>query len=107
MSVSREIVELEQEQGVEEEIIYTLTTTPWGSTPTSTSHKGYKYDADTGAWTDVTSTIFPSGSTSVVGDVITLPLCKAMTQDALYRVEVKFTSGGNIFEPYALIRARR
>jgi hypothetical protein len=105
----REIKEGKQEQGIEEEITYTLAVpTSWG-TPTGTpTVKGYSTNEVTGAYTDVTSTIFPVGAASVLLQVITLPEMKALTADVLYRVEVKFeTSQGDILEAYAWIRATR
>lgn len=106
---TRQIKEGLQEQGVEEEIVYTLTTTPWGSTPTSISVKAYSVTEVTSPpiYTDVTSTVFPVNSPTALGDIITLSPCKAMTEDVLYRIEIKFTCSGNKFEPYAYIRCRR
>lgn len=104
MAVSREAKEGEQEQGVEESIAYSVTTTPWGSSPSSVVVKAYNITS--GARTDVTSTVMPAGSASVVGDVITLPNLTALTADYVYRVEVKFTSGSNIYETYFIVNAR-
>lgn len=84
-------------QGNDEEIVYSLTTTAWGSTPTSVSVKAY--EISTGARTDVSSTVL-SGTASVNGDIITLPVLKSLTAGNVYRVEVKFTSGSNVYEPY-------
>ena len=105
----REIKEGLQEQGVEEEIVYTLTTTPWGSSPSSITAKVYSVDETSTppTYTDVTSTIMPTGSASAVGDVISLPKAKSMTEGVLYRFEVKFTCSGNVFEPYAMVRCKR
>ena len=105
----REIKEGKQEQGTEEEITYTLTVpTSWG-TPTGTpTVKGYSVNEVTGAYTDVTSTVFPTGAASVNLQVITLPELKLLTEGVLYRVEVKFeTSQGDILEAYAWIRGTR
>jgi putative transposon-encoded protein len=106
---TREIREGIQEQGVEEEIVYTLTTTPWGTSPGTIVPKVYTVDESVTppTYTDVTATVMPSGSASASGDVITLPKVKSMTVDLLYRVEIKFTCSGNVFEPYAYIRCRR
>jgi hypothetical protein len=89
-------------QGNDEAIIYSVTTTSWGSTPTNVSVKAY--DVTGGTRTDVTSTVL-SGNATVVGDVITLPALTGLTAGKGYRVEVKFTSGGNTFEPYLEIQA--
>ncbi|KRT76719.1 MAG: hypothetical protein XU14_C0033G0017 [Armatimonadetes bacterium CSP1-3] len=99
---TREVTQGLQKQGVDEEIAYKLTTTPWGASPTSVSAKVYSIAAD-GARTDTTSTNM-SGTPGVSGDVITLPLLKSLVANTLYRIEVKFTSGGNVFEAYAYVK---
>lgn len=93
MSNIREVVEGQQEQGEDEEIVYTVDTANWGGSPTSPS-----VVVKDPAGTNVTSTVMPSGSATVNGDVITLPTLKLLTRNKLYRVEVKFTAGGNVFE---------
>jgi len=103
---TREIVEGQQFQGADETVVYTLTTTNWGSSPTSTSAKIFTQNADE-TFTDVTSTNMPTGSTSVSGDVITLPAVTALVAGTVYRVEVKFTISGNVFEAYAIIQGER
>jgi hypothetical protein len=97
----REVKESPLEQGVDEEIQYQLTTTPWGSSPTSVSVV-VKDDSD-GA--DITATVMPVNSPSVAGDVITLSPLKSLTAGDNYRVEIKFTAGGNVWETYLLIKA--
>lgn len=101
---SRAFMEGRQLQGVDETVVYTLTTTNWGSSPASVSVKVFDVTAD---FADVTSTLMPTGSPSVSGDVITLPALKLLTETHLYRVEVKFTCSGNIFEAYGEILAER
>lgn len=95
MSV-RKVIESPLVQGVDEQIIYTLTTTPWGSSPGSISVVAK--DA-TSALVDVSSTVL-SGSASAVGDLIVLPKLKSLTEKHLYRIEVKFTCSSNVFETY-------
>jgi hypothetical protein len=104
MSKIREIKEGMQYQGADETIVYTLTTTPWGATPTSTAAAIFTVVGDT--YTNLTTTCM-TGATSVVGDVITLPSIHTLTAGTLYRVEVLFTSSGNVFEAIALIKAER
>lgn len=87
MSV-REFSEGLQVMGEDEAITFTLTTTNWGSSPTSPSMV-----VKTSEGADVTATV-TSGSASVSGDVITLPKISGLTAGTLYRVEVKFTTGG-------------
>lgn len=108
MASVREIKEGKQEQGIEEEIIYTLTVpTTWG-TPTGTpTVKGFVLAAGASP-SDVTSTVFPTGSASIASQVITLPKFKSLTEGVMYRVEIKFsTSQGDVKEAYALIEATR
>ena len=103
MAVIREVKEGIQPQGVDEKIAYKITTTPWASSPTSIVVKAYDITVD-GTRTDVTATVL-SGSASVTGDVITLPLLQALTYGKTYRVEVQFTVTGNVFEPFFLVKA--
>ena len=103
-AISREITEGRQTQGEDETVVYTLTTTPWGSSPGSESAKIYEVDGDT--YTDKTTTNM-TGSASEADDVITLPAIHTLTAGQLYRVEVKFTCSGNIFEAFAEIMGER
>jgi hypothetical protein len=104
--INRQAVESPLEQGVEEEITYTLTTTPWGSSPASVSATVHSV-ADGPTYTDVTATTMPSGSLSVAGDVITLKPLKSLTENIRYRVEVKFTCSPNIYEAYFIVQCKR
>lgn len=101
---NREIVQSPLNQGADEQIAYTLTTTPWGSSPTSVAVTLFSYSGT--AYTDVSSTLL-SGTASVSGDIITLPKVINLVADTRYRLEIKFTSGSNIFEPYAWINGER
>ena len=101
MSV-REVIESPLEQGVDEEIYYQVTTTPWGSSPTSVSTVAK--DLTTGQ--PVTDTVL-SGFEVVSSDVITLPKLSALTADHVYRIEVKFTVGGNVQELYFIVNAKQ
>lgn len=106
----REIAEGLQEQGVNEVITYTLDATKWGgaTSPSSPDVKVYSVtEGDAPAYNDVTSTIIPSGSPSVSGQIITLPQIRAMTEGVLYRVQIKFNKGADVFDPYAEIRCKR
>ena len=104
MSNIREIKEGLQYQGADETIVYTLTTTPWGSDPSSVAAKIYTVVGDT--LTDVTTTNM-TGAASATGDVITLPAIKALAAGTTYRVEIAFTCSGNIFEAFAELQAER
>jgi hypothetical protein len=105
MTVKRQVQESPMKQGVDEIIVYTLTTTPWGSSPGSVSVK--VYDITTTTSVDVTSTVMPTNSPSANGDVITLSPLKLLTAGQVYRVEVKFTCGGNTFEAFCKVEAEQ
>lgn len=94
----REIKESPLKQGTDEQIAYSLTTTPWGSDPSSPSVAIYDESG-----TDLSLTNL-SGSASVSGDVVTTPKVLGLTAGVRYRLEIKFTSGGNIYEAYAYIK---
>lgn len=102
MKISREVREGQLLQGEDEKIAYQLTTTPWGSAPTGVVVKAW--DVTGGERTDVTSTVL-SGTASVNGDVITLPVVQLLTAGKLYRLEIQFVAGGNTWEAYAIIQA--
>ena len=98
--MSLQVYEGIQEQSADEELIYTITTTNWVSTPTSPSVKVFLEPS----LSDVTSTVMPTNSPSVSGDVITLSPLKLLTKGHNYRVEVKFTAGGNVWECYFRVK---
>ena len=78
-----------------ERILLTYTTTPWVSTPTSSSVKAYDI---TEGDTDVTDTLFPTNSPSESSDVISLSLIRGMTINHKYRLEIKFVVGDGTYE---------
>ena len=84
-------------QGEDEEIVYCLTTTPWGSTPTNVSVVVKDVDG-----TDVTSSV-TSGISAVSGDVISTPTIQDLTANTEYRLEIRFTVSGNVMEAWAII----
>ncbi len=99
----REFRESPVVQGIDEEIIYALTTTEWGTSPASATVK--VFDVTPTAKTDVTSTVMPTGSISISGDTITLPVLKLLTLGKTYRIEVKFSTGNNVFEAWGIVHA--
>lgn len=103
MTVSREVKESPVEQGADEQIAYRLTTTPWGSSPSSVAVAAY--DITENARTDVSATVL-TGSASVTGDVITLPVLKSLTAEKVYRVEIKFACSGNVFEAILIVNGK-
>jgi hypothetical protein len=100
---SRQTIERNLVQGADEQIIWSLTTTPWGSSPTSVTVVAKDIDDD---YNPVSDTVL-SGSASVSGDVITLPTLKSLTAGKRYRIEVKFTVDGQILEAWFLITGQR
>ena len=104
MSNLREIKEGLQYQGEDETVVYTLTTTPWGSSPSSEAAKIFEVDGDD--LTDVTATKM-TGAASATNDVITLPAIVSLVAGTLYRVEIVFTCSGNVFEAFAELQAER
>lgn len=86
-------------QGVDEQIVYQFTTTNWGSSPTSITAVA----KDNSDLSDVTSTVFPTNNPSASSDVISLSPLKTLTSGTDYRIEVKFTAGGNVFELWGLV----
>lgn len=101
---AREVVEGWQYQGKDESIAYTLDVSAVGDDPTSVSVDVFAHgDLDT----SVKSTVMPSGSPSVAANVITLPALTALTAGTNYRVEVKFTIGGNVLEHFFNVSGQR
>ena len=99
MANLREISEGLQCQGVNEEIVYGITSTPWGSSPTSIT--AVLRDPD---FEDVSASML-SGSPSASGDVITTPKVLNLIAGELYRLEINFSSGGQKFEFFIEILA--
>jgi len=75
--MKRGVKETDLVQGEEEEILYSITTTPWGSNPFNVVVKAYDESNDL---QDVTATVL-DGVPSVTGDVITIPTVKSLTED--------------------------
>lgn len=101
---SREVVEGRQAQGANEQVAYAITTTPWGSSPSSATFKLYDITAD--AWEDVT-TAKTSGSVGTSGNVITSPLVISLVAGRLYRGVFQFVASGNTFEAWVEILGER
>ena len=105
-----EVVEGLREQGSDERLAYSITTTEWGSSPTSPTVVAY----DESGYTDVTSTggstgsgVYPSGSPSGSGDKILLPLLRDLQPGHTYRIEIKFTIGSNVWEGHFRVKCLR
>lgn len=104
MTEIREINESGLSQGQDEELVYTLNVSPWGSPPTNVQVK--IYDVTGGAYSDESATML-SGAASVSGDEITLPALSGVEAHHNYRLEVKFTIGSNTFEAWCAIEGER
>jgi len=92
-----------------ERLIYTLTTTNWGATPSNVSIKAYDTSQED---KDVTNTVFPDNEPSVDTNTISLSLLRALTANHVYRIEYQFDVTGSTLEarkevrcvPYYVIR---
>lgn len=89
-------------QGEVEEITYAFYTTVWGSSPSNPVVK--VYDITDGTREDVSDVVL-SGTSSINGDLITLPKVKSLTPGKIYRIEVQFSAEGDVFETYFDIHA--
>jgi hypothetical protein len=94
-ATTRQFVEGPIRQGANERVPYTLTTTPWGSSPSAPAT--VIKDA-TG--TDVSAT-YITGVTSASGDVITTGTVHSIPAGFIGRLEIKFTISGNTLEAWA------
>jgi hypothetical protein len=92
---TREINQSPLVQGVDERIAYTLTTTPWGSSP-SIPAVVIKDEAGVDVTDDHTT-----GAASAGGDIVTTPLIHSLENGINYRLEISFTIGSNVFEAFA------
>jgi hypothetical protein len=91
-----------QEQTTAEEISYTVDVSNY---PGSGDPSGVAVTVfEVGTGTNVTSTVMPTNSPSVAGNIITLSTLKTLTRDKIYHVRVKFTRSGNIFQPHFEVR---
>jgi len=110
MTVQREVKQSPAPQGVDEIVAYTLETVPWGGSASSppSSPSVTVYDVTDGTFADVTSTVMPSGSASII-DVtkVLCPALKLLTEGKKYRVEILFTISGNVLEAYGIVHGER
>ena len=100
MADALEVREGTKVQGSEESLSYSVVTTPWGSSPTAVSVTAWDETHNK----DVTTTVFPTNSPTVSTDTITLSPLKSLNQGHLYRIKVKFTATGQIWECYFRVR---
>lgn len=88
----------DKQQGVRERVIYELDTEPWGGNPSSVVVV-VKLNG-----VDVTEAVC-TGTASVDGHVITLPVIHSLVAGGRYRVETRWTNTGNTFECFGFINA--
>jgi hypothetical protein len=98
----REIIESPWEQGADESRSYTLDTGPWGGSPSSPVVK--LYVAATGE--DVTAGKL-SGSATVSGDDVVTPAVSGLAAGGIYRLEIRFVTGGRTEEAWGRIVGTR
>lgn len=99
---TREVLEGEQPQGVDEAIAYRVLCDPAAVSVGAVT----VYD-ETDASKDVTAAVMPSGTPTVSGGNVLLPLLQDLTEGHLYRVEVRYSDGTSTLEPYFCVRAER
>ena len=95
---SLDVKESPVSQSPDEQIIYALTTTNIGSSPTSPAVTAT--NITTGK--TVTAQVL-SGSASVSSDVITLPTVQNLAANNLYRIDIQFTISSVIYERHLKI----
>lgn len=95
MSDIHEVIEGQQTQTTGEQISYGIDVSLLGSSPTPISITVLDMSDDSA---DVTTTVMPSGSVSVSGNILNLPKLRALTAGHLYKIAVIFDLGGNRLE---------
>ena len=102
---SRTFTEAQYTQGVDEVVAYgPVTTTSWGSNPTSPTLKVQEWVGN--VWVDQSSTM-TSGSCSVVGDVVSLPSIKSLVEGHAYKVILEFTIGASTLSADFVLSAEK
>lgn len=77
-----EVLEGPQEQSSGEVLAYSITTTPWGGSPSNITVKAFEARGGT----DVTTAVFPSNVPSKLGDVVTTDMLKLLSPGKTYRI---------------------
>ena len=99
-----EVAEGTQYVSSDERKVYNITTTNVGTAP-GTTVTVTAYDESVDA--SVGTTVFPTGTASVSGDVITLPVMRAFTKGHSYRTEVLFICGSSYHECWFRVKCVR
>lgn len=101
MSTIRQCVPGQFYQGEDEQKSYTVNVGNWTTSPAAASTV-----VKVGASNVSASVLSSSGSaTSVSGSLVTTPCIINLTSGSDYRVEVKFTDGGEIYETFFFVTA--
>lgn len=90
-------------QGVDEERIRRFTITSWASEPITNLSCVAKDNSDL---SDATTTVFPTNLPSATtdgSDLISLSPMKSLVEGTKYRVEVKFTAEGQVWELFGFV----
>jgi len=99
-----EVSEGIQYQSSDEELCYRLTTTNWVSNPTNPVIKAYDETIGnedvTDTYPDSSDGLFPTNNPLVDGDQITLSPLKNLIAGHIYRIEVRFAVGDNIYSAH-------
>jgi len=90
----RVIIESPIRQGVDEEVVYVLRTTPWGTVPILAQVFVFR------GGLDVSGDVLV-GAVSVVDDDISSPKVLNLENEVQYRLEYRFVVGGNVLEAAA------
>ncbi len=88
-----------------ESIRYKITTTPWANNPTNIIVEVWDITNPNNEL-DVTLTTI-TGTSSVLGDVITLPNLHSLDKNHKYRVDIYFNSSGNTLVIPLLVKGIR
>lgn len=102
MPTDLQVIEPVREQSAAETIAYTINVAdyPGSGDPSTISVVAI----DTSDGTDKSSTVFPSGSNSVSGNIITLKALQLLTAGVTYHIRVTFTRSSNIFQPHFVVK---
>lgn len=101
----REVLESPLEQGADETVAYTITTTPWGTGTMSASSVSL-YDVTERKWVDKSSTML-LGSISSTSTTFTSKSVTGLTPGRRYRLEFNFDIDGDTFQAFLIIEATR
>lgn len=93
-----EVAEGLQQQSAAEEISYTLDVTNYPGSGSPSSIVVTVINVSDGS--DVTTTVMPTNSPTIAGNIITLSPLKSLTAGTTYHIRIKYTRSGNIFQPY-------